>query len=412
MLANYIRIALKVLARRKFFTFISLFGISLTLVVLMVATAVMDNVFSARKPESRFDRVLTVNRVRMSGPRRSMTGGPGHGLLTKYMTGLPGAEVTSIASDVSSLAVYHEGRKVDTHIRRTDGAYWQILDFRFLEGSPFSEEDNRNANRVAVITDDMRAKLFGNEPALGKTFALEGESYRVTGVVPAVPITRLSAFSEIWTPIRTIRSRDYEKQMAGSFVGLVLARDRADLPRLRNEFKKRIDAFVFDDPAYNSIETGLDTRFESFARILFGADPENRHAAALRFLLACIVILFVSIPTINLVSINLSRILERAPEIGVRKAFGASSRTLVGQFIVENMVLTLIGGVIGFLLSIVALRTLTYASFVPYAIFEVNFRIFLYGMLIAALFGVVSGVYPAWRMSRMQAVTALRGGAL
>ena len=57
------------------------------------------------------------------------------------------------------------------------------------------------------------------------------------------------------------------------------------------------------------------------------------------------------LPTVNLVNINLSRILDRASEIGVRKAFGASSRTLVGQFVVENLVLTLIGGAIGLLLA-------------------------------------------------------------
>ena len=51
------------------------------------------------------------------------------------------------------------------------------------------------------------------------------------------------------------------------------------------------------------------------------------------------------LPAINLVNLNVSRILERASEIGVRKAFGASSRTLVGQFVVENVVLTLVGGV-------------------------------------------------------------------
>jgi len=408
MLRNYVLVALKVLGRRKFFTFISLFGISLTLVVLMVATAVMDNVFSSRKPETKFDRVLTLGRVRTEGPRSTRTGYAGYGLLTKYLYGLPGAEAVAIASDTSGLSIYHGGRKIESYIRHTDGAYWQVLDFQFLEGGPFSEADNRNANRVAVITDQLRAKLFGTGPALGKTFALEAESYRVVGVVPAVPITRLAAFSEVWTPIRTLRARDYEKSIVGSFMGLVLARDRSDFPRLRNEFKKRLEHFVFDDPAFTTIEAELETRFDGFARLLLG-NIQNRQAAAMRILMIAIALLFVTLPTINLVSINLSRIMERAPEIGVRKAFGASSRTLIGQFVVENIVLTLIGGVLGFLLSLVALEALSRADFLPHAHFDVNFRIFFYGMVIAALFGVVSGVYPAWRMSRMQAVQALRG---
>ena len=123
-------------------------------------------------------------------------------------------------------------------------------------------------------------------------------------------------------------------------------------------------------------------------------------------------LLFVMLPTMNLVTINLSRIMERASEIGVRKAFGASSRTLVGQFVMENVVLTVIGGAIGFVLAIFALRALSAVELVPYFVLDINLRIFGYGVLMAVVFGVLSGVYPAWRMSRMHPVQALRGGAL
>jgi putative ABC transport system permease protein len=57
------------------------------------------------------------------------------------------------------------------------------------------------------------------------------------------------------------------------------------------------------------------------------------------------------------------------------------------------------------------LNAITRIQLIPNAVFDINLRIFLYGMLLAALFGLVSGVYPAWRMSRMQPVNALRGGA-
>jgi putative ABC transport system permease protein len=413
MLRNYVKLALKVLGRRKFFTFISLFGICLTLVVLMVATAILDNVFEPRKPESRFDRVLTVSRAQVKGKQMIMSGNPGYGLISKHMLGLAGAEATSVATESNRSTMYHDGRKIETHVRRTDGAYWQITDFRFLEGGPFTEADNRDARFVAVITEDMREKLYGDAKALGRTFSLEGQTYRVVGVVPSVSMTRLFAFSEVWMPVRTLRMRDYERALVGSFVGLVLARDRGDFARLRAEFQRRLDHVTFDDPAmFDRIETSLETPFEAFARIALGGLAEERRAAAMRTVLGLVTLLFFALPTVNLVSINLSRIMERSAEIGVRKAFGASSRSLVGQFVVENIVLTLIGGAIAFVLSAILLSAMGRIEFVPHAVFDVNFRIFAYGMLLAALFGIVSGVYPAWRMSRMQAVDALRGGAL
>src|SRR6185295_12060061 len=146
MLTNYIKIALKVLGRRKFFTFISLFGITLTLVVLMVAEALLDNVFAPRQPESRFDRVLGLHTMGLYGPAGGMTSNPGYGFVDKYVSGLPGAEAISLFAIDTPTVMYQDGRKIDTHLRRTDGAYWRILDFRFLEGGPFTEEDNRNVN--------------------------------------------------------------------------------------------------------------------------------------------------------------------------------------------------------------------------------------------------------------------------
>lgn len=411
MLANYIKTAFKVLGRRKFFTFISLFGVSLTLVVLMVAVALLDNTFAPRQPESRFDRVIGVHTISLFGPVGGMTSPPGYGFLDRYVRNLPGAEATSFFTNSAPTAMYHEGQKIDTHLRRTDGAYWQILDFPFVEGAPFREEDNRNANHVAVITTDMREKLFAGAPALGRSIEIDGQRFRVVGVVPPVAITRLIGFSEIWVPIRTAKSREYESKMMGEFGAIVLARHPRDFEALRREFAQRLTLYEFEDPKkFDRVVAGLDTTFEMVARNLVGNNVDGNRALILKSILVLVALLFVTLPTMNLISINLSRIMERASEIGVRKAFGASSRTLIGQFVVENVVLTTIGGAIGFVLSIVALETISRIELVPYAIFDVNLRVFLYGMLIAGVFGVLSGVYPAWRMSRMQPVNALRGG--
>ena len=124
-----------------------------------------------------------------------------------------------------------------------------------------------------------------------------------------------------------------------------------------------------------------------------------------------LMILFMVLPTINLVNLNISRIMERTSEIGVRKAFGASSWTLVGQFVVENVLLTLLGGIIGFVLALIVLHMLTNSGLIQYAEFHLNYRIFFYALGLAVFFGVFSGVYPAWKMSRLHPVAALRGGS-
>ncbi|HEX7193096.1 MAG TPA: ABC transporter permease [Thermoanaerobaculia bacterium] len=407
---SYFKLALKVLARRKFFTFISLFGISMTLVVLMIATAVLDNFYAPRAPESRFDRVLTIQRVTERGPHDTESTEPGYALLDGWMRPLKNVERTSIFSNVQSTAIYRGDSRIDTDVKHTDGDYWNILDFRFLEGRPLSTADDASGAHVAVITDDLRRKLFDDGSALGKTFTLEGDSYTVVGVVPRVSLTRLAAYADAWVPIGTLKSSDYRHNMMGGFNGLVLAHGRADFPRLKSEFKTSLRTFPLDRKVYETVSAGLDTPFEATARD-FTQNRSDSGGWILIGLFVGLALLFMTLPVLNLVTLNLSRIMERAPEIGVRKAFGASRPALISQFVIENIVLTLIGGLAGFALTIVALRIANQFSVVPGAVFEINARVFGYGMLIAVFFGVLSGVYPAWRMSRLDPVLALRGGA-
>ena len=407
---SYFKLALKVLARRKFFTFISLFGISMTLVVLMVATAVLDNFYAPRAPESRFGRVLAITRVTERGPHDAESMEAGYALLDGWMRPLHDVERTAIFSNISSTAIYRGDSRIDTDVKHTDGDYWKILDFHFIEGRPYTSSEDASGAHVAVITDDLSRKLFDTASPIGRSFALEGDSYTVIGVVPRVSLTRMAAYSDVWIPVGALKSSAYRHNYMGGFIGLVLAHSSADFPRLKAEYKARLRSFPLDRKVYTEIATGLDTPFESLARDL----TQNRTDSGAWIVIGAIIavaLLFMTLPVLNLVTLNLSRIMERAPEIGVRKAFGASRPALIGQFVIENIVLTLFGGLAGFILTVVALRIANQFSVVPGAVFEVNARVFLYGMLIAVFFGAFSGVYPAWRMSRLDPVLALRGGA-
>ena len=119
-------------------------------------------------------------------------------------------------------------------------------------------------------------------------------------------------------------------------------------------------------------------------------------------------LLVMLLPTLNLVNINVTRIMERSSEIGVRKAFGASSKTLIYQFIVENLILTFLGGLIGVVLSSVILQIINSANLIANLELSLNFTVLFIGLLICLVFGLFSGVYPAWRMSKLNVVNALK----
>ena len=118
MLRNYLKMALKVLARRKFFTFISLFGISITLLVLLVATAMLDQVFAPQQPETRADRTLGIYQVTLRGENSTFNGFAGYGLLDRVVRGLPeelpAVEKVSIFTTPGNAVSYVGGQKIES----------------------------------------------------------------------------------------------------------------------------------------------------------------------------------------------------------------------------------------------------------------------------------------------------------
>ena len=412
---SYFKLAFKVLGRRKFFTFISLFGITLTLVVLLVATAIIDNMFAPRKPESRFDRVLCLYRVTLRGPENTESMNPGFGLIHDWVYTLPGIEAAGAFSETESIAIYRQNGRSESELKKTDAGYWRILDFKFLEGRPFTAQEEKRGALVAVITDALGHRLFDKQSPIDKTIEIDGRDFRIIGVVPAVLMTRWAAYSEVWVPHTTSKSSEYLHSFMGHYNGLVLARSRTDLPRLQREFDARVARMPIEDPkTFKEIDTGLDTPFEALARDMTNGPlfrTRSNRVLFMRGLLVFSALLFMMLPALNLITLNLSRILERAPEIGVRKAFGASRRALVSQFVFENVVLTLIGGVIAFIVATTLIVVLNVSNVIAAEQFDINLRVFAWGIVIATFFGVLSGVYPAWRMSRLHPVNALRGGA-
>ena len=142
-----------------------------------------------------------------------------------------------------------------------------------------------------------------------------------------------------------------------------------------------------------------------------GEDPQQVAVARLRWWLLTLVggaLLFMLLPALHLVNLNMGRIEERTSEIGVRKSFGASTRTLVGQFVTENVLLTLMGGALSLPFSWAILAPFAVAG-VAHMDTGVLARTFFYGVLLALFFGTVSGAYPAWRMARLHPVRALTG---
>lgn len=412
MLRNYIKIAWKVLLRRKFFTFVSLFGISFTLLVLTVVVAYVDRVCMPAKPGSKLDRCLYVDRVYAANENNEIEAYPSYHFLNRYVGTMDLPEAVSIHENSSTTVSYVRSQKIEFQLKHTDAVFWDIMEFEFIEGSAFTEEAVSNADHVAVITERTSQQVFGTESPIGEYIETTDGNYRVIGVIPHQDIAVRSTYADIYVPISLSEGAMNVTRVFANCSGVILTRSESDMESVKEEFARTMLRVREDHMAeWDSIGCCPTTQAGLIGRRVFGYGSEHKSSLALVGIIA-LMILFMLFPAINLININVSRIIERSSEIGVRKAFGASSKVLVGQFVVENIFLTLIGGALALVLAYVVLDIITESGLIPFGKCELNLRVFIYSLLLCMFFGLLSGVLPAYRMSRLHPVDALKGSDL
>jgi len=406
MLKNYFKIAIAVLKRRKFFTFISLFGISFTLTILMVLTAFIQNVIGNDYPDKKRDRSLYISNIEQKGKNALNSGAPSYYFLNKYAATLKTPEKVTIFSSANSTNTYVNNKKISIDYKYVDANYWSVLDYDFLEGRPFDARQVENGEHVIVISEEIKKQYFGDDPSVvGKYIEADNVQYRVSGVVRDVPVTTYMLYSEIYIPY-TLSKTDYRnKSYGGGYLAILLGATKSDVQKMHDEYEDVIKRVPPENKDFEKIYSHANDYIRSYVNTGREENSGLTYAITAIAIFALIVML---LPTINLINVNVTRIMERSSEIGVRKAFGASSKTLVYQFIVENLILTLIGGLIGVVLSFIAIQILNTADLIPNFKMSLNFTVLGLALITCLFFGLISGVYPAWRMSKLNVVTALK----
>ena len=332
MFRNYLLTAWKVFMRRKLFTAINLLCIVLTLVVLMVVTALLQNTFAPSGVEGKSDRFVQMLMVRSVHTERAgmRSGTLGYKLIEQYLKPLKHAELVSATSFPQTVSVYQQNQVSELFMRLTDAEYWKILDFTVLQGRVLNADDVEQGRMVAVINESTARKLFPGQTYLGQKFSAGGQIFSVIGVVKDE--LHLNAFSDIWAPITSQPSSDYKNTLFGGYTAMMMARTPQEIPALKQEIIHAATTVQYDDPnSFNKTMFWGDSKLELFSRTLLVDQSEDGGVPKLLAGLVLLMLLFMTLPALNLINLNVGRIMERSSEIGVRKAFGATSRQLVAQ---------------------------------------------------------------------------------
>lgn len=426
----YLRLAMQMLRQNKFFSIIYITGTGLAITMVMILAILYYFRTGNIAPETNRDRMLVIQH----GKILNKTEGQGNGSsrlsyptikecfysmqTPEAVTAiLPIGEQTEFIQTPGSDEVYNG------LVMGTDVAFWKIFQFRFLAGKPYTEEEFTSGIRKAVVSESLARRLFNTSDATGKTFLLNFEEYQVSGVVEDVPSIAQFCYAEMWIPFTNRPSQIQGSKWCDFILGhmqlYILAKKPGDFDAIRREAEENCRRYSANIPQYNFVlNEQPDTVLRAWLRTDSFASPKFMKLFIQIF---SVIFLLLLVPSINLTGMTASRMKKRMEELGIRKAFGAQNRTLLLQILYENLLLTLLGGLIGLLISyglIFMLKgwllgnydwdgsSLT-ASIDLSPGMLINPAIFGYTLIFCLILNLMSALVPAWRALRRPIVDAL-----
>ena len=425
MLKQYFQQAFAQLRQHPLISAVSVVGTALSIFLIMLVVMLQQVKTAPFAPERHRDRFL---HAKFCSIVRKSTGGESNGPMSvntarELFQSLKTPEAVTIytsmcmATPVSLPGTAASG--VD--MRETDDRFWQVFDFSFVDGKPYDRATFDAGLPVAVITEGVARLLFGTTACSGREFLLNHAPYKVSGVVKDVSTLATTAYSQVWIPFTsTSTANEVWSEHMGLMSATLLARSRKDFPTIREEADRRLAEFnkVIGENGWKIISRNRPYDQETQV-IAFSANQEPDLPAERRSRFIIFAILLI-VPAINLSSMTQSRLRQRISEIGVRRAFGCTRLAVLGQILTENLIITLMAGVLGLLVSVafafwgselLFAQAFSYVSLPPKvdAAILLHASTFLWALFFCFVLNLLSTGLPAWRASRLNIVSAIGG---
>lgn len=427
MIKQYFMQAWAQLRQQPLISTVSIAGTALAIFLIMLVVMMQQVKVEPFAPESNRDRFLHVKW--MSITNKDWGGGTSNGPMSartarECFQALKTPEAVTVYSAFpASTPVSLPGQSATgVDLLQTDDVFWKVFDFSFIDGKPFDKATFDAGQPVAVITESVARLLFGTTEVTGSEFLLSHAPYRVAGVVKDVSSLANSAYGQVWVPYTStdITKDTWAEDYMGMMSCTMLAHSREDFPAIREETERRRQEYntIIGKDGWELIYRNRPYDQEKNA-IAFSANVEPDVDAARRQRIVIFIILLI-VPAINLSSMTQSRLRQRVAEIGVRRAFGSTRMELMGQIISENLIVTLLAGVVGLLLS-VAFAYLGNELFFAQEFSQtlnppavdasilLHASTFGWALLFCFVLNLMSSGIPAWKASRVGIVNALSG---
>lgn len=357
MYKQYFKQALQSIRENPLVSSISISGTALSIAMIMVVVMIFQIKSANYAPETKRDRMLYVQGTQVTAKNEG--GGRNRGNMSSevvrecfYTLQSPEA-VTAIFNMDKPISL--PGKRMFNlySIKYTDTGFWEVFDFKFIRGKPFSKEDFSSGIAAAVVSETMAKKVFGTTDVVGKTCILDFTEYTIRGVVTPVSRAAQEAFADFWIPYTSkstfVKINNSLENMAGPFSVCILAKQRADFEQVKEELKKR--TATYNAGKKENVVDFLENPISKLDMAMGSSGFEKKSNKDFMLQTGSILLFLLFVPALNLTGVIQSSVQKRQPEIGVRKAFGATPQQILVQVLWENQILTLIGMIIGTMLS-------------------------------------------------------------
>ena len=400
MLWNTLLLALREIRRNLTRSFLTVLGIliGVAAVITMVTLGNGATVAVSAQISSLGSNLLMVRPGQRLGASRDTAGASAFKLADASAIESEVSQLNSVAQVVSrTVTVVHLASNWSTSVVGSSNAYFSVGNWKIVDGRIFSDAELQTGKTVCVLGETTSNKLFGSENPVGGTIRIKQFSCEVIGLLAAKGQSSMGRDQDdtIVMPLRTVQRRLTGNQDVGML--LVSVQDGASTSQAKQQIevlmreRRRIAANQEDD--FNV----LDTR--EIAEML------SSTTRVLTLLLGAVAAVSLLVGGVGIMNIMLVSVTERTREIGIRLAVGALEREVLLQFLIEAVVLSSIGGLLGMMLATVASIVLANLLAVPYVF---GLQINLLAFLFSAAIGVIFGYFPARRAAHMDPIEALR----
>jgi putative ABC transport system permease protein len=311
--------------------------------------------------------------------------------------------ISYVSAEVSGSAIASwRGNSYSASVEGVSSSYLEMNDSKLTGGRFFSDEENGSVSKVAVLGFSAKEELFGDNNAIGEKIKIKNQIFEVVGVLDEMgKVFFQDVDSNIFVPVKTMQKNilgiNYFNNISLKTV------ESVEIEQVVEEISNILrDNHGVKDQSGDSDDFTIRTASELLDLVRTITD-------ALRYFLALMASLSLIVGGIGIMNIMLISVNERTREVGLRKAIGASNNNIIVQFLLESIFLTIIGGVIGIILGFI-FSWLIYVV-VVYLGYDWAFKVSLFSIILAvsvsALVGLVFGLYPAKKASKLEPVEAL-----